>query len=517
MVSNLSVRKTTKPLSTLLARSAFQLLLWVSGTLALIITIIVAGVIALAQGIDQNRLVLENLASDLDEIQTIAKDASPQQLDVLRKFLVTDSQSAGTLELSENLSLEYKGTWIDGLQTAHWIEGGKRYDGSKREIGDIPSHWRAALLGLSTTVMQEPADSPILTGRAKLFGATTAILPLRPGVAVVYVNPGKVVSSTELFFYSLFWGLVLWLVLMAIFFLCALPVLFWYAKRQAKAIAMPLEKLSESASAVASGKLDAKLEVALDPKGSAEAFSMTQSFNAMLEALTNARGAQAQAIAQQKQFVADISHDLRTPLTAIMGYTERAMRTHPNDQDLRVIEREANALAGLTHNLFELAQADAGESRLHLTKFPIHTLLDELAASFKPGAWQKGVLVRVAAADQPLMIVADRQRLEIALKNLLSNAIRHTQQGGLIELAAVESGSQLTISVKDTGDGIAEDVLPHIFKRGFRSDGARTERGGGLGLSIVQQIVQAHGGEVRVSSVLGEGSRFEILLSVSVA
>lgn len=495
--------KKPMTLESQLLRSYLLLLAWISGLLALVVMVASIGWIRLDQTRENNRARLADSFKDAAQIRSFAVEATHKQLELMRELIFTDSNYQ-ILELGFGMSVLLESAAKDGLQPIQWVQNGRRMGRDANDLGAVPAHWQAVMDADVASIVTEAIDSPVLPGTARVLGAETLVVPIKPGIAVAFISPNSIFSNGELLGYGIVWALLLWLTVFLALFVFAVPVLYWLAKKQARTIAGPLALLSQTAEKYAHGELDATVE----PRGTLETRSLAKSFNAMLKRLNEVKNSERQLFVQQRQFVADISHDLRTPLTAILGYTERAQRRMPEDHDLKVIEREAQALKALTNNLFELAGHDTGNTYLQRSEFSLAEFFDELVSAFKPSAWQRGVVVRSKAITPSASFNGDRMRMTLALQNLVENALRHTSEGGLVEISAQLKDGCTELMVQDTGAGIAPADLARIFERGFRGDQARTSRGGGLGLSIVEQIVKLHGGEIRVNSALGEGSCF---------
>jgi signal transduction histidine kinase len=223
--------------------------------------------------------------------------------------------------------------------------------------------------------------------------------------------------------------------------------------------------------------------------------------------------------------VANVSHDLRTPLTVIRGYLEGLRSGDIADRRsaevaFEAMHQEVNRLLGLVDDLRQVARLDAEASRLHRQPTLLADLTREASERIAPLASAKGVqLANQIPTDLPLANV-DRERLGQALFNLLQNAVQHTPSGGAITMSAgltpKAKPPELWLNVRDTGDGIPPEHLPRVFERFYRVDPARSgeERGSGLGLAIVHAIVEAHGGRVTAESdgIPGYGSIFTIVL-----
>lgn len=237
--------------------------------------------------------------------------------------------------------------------------------------------------------------------------------------------------------------------------------------------------------------------------------ALISTFNEMLDRLE-------ELFEKQRRFTGDISHELRSPLTTILGNLSLLRRT----RDLPVEEREdmlnemhseAERMHRLISDLLFLSQADSGRV-INRAPVELDTMLLEAYRLAKRRAGGK-ISIQLAHEDQAV-VMGDADRLRQVLDNLINNAIRYTPAGGRIDLSLYCTGDEAVITVADTGQGIAPQDLPHIFDRFYRADKARTRAAGGtgLGLSIVKWIVEVHNGRIEVTSAPGEGSAFRIYL-----
>ena len=282
----------------------------------------------------------------------------------------------------------------------------------------------------------------------------------------------------------------------------------------------PVRELTAAIRAMRHGPLQQEVPV----RSRDELGTLTTAFNRLSADL-------AQANESRRQMTADITHDLRTPLTVLSGYIE-ALRDGvlpPSRERFDTMYAEAQHLQRLVDDLRTLSLADAGELPLNRQPTAPRELLARIAAAYHHPAEQAGVTLDVQAnGDLPTLDV-DPERMVQVLGNMVSNALRYTPSGGQIVLAAQSrrdtvwagarksgerSPEMVQLLVQDSGQGIAADVLPHIFDRFYRGDAARQQQAGesGLGLAIARSIVEAHGGTIDVESVVGTGTTFTIEL-----
>jgi heavy metal sensor kinase len=222
-----------------------------------------------------------------------------------------------------------------------------------------------------------------------------------------------------------------------------------------------------------------------------------------------------EAIHGSKQFVADASHELRTPLTVMRGELESlaqdAQLGRETRETLGSVLEEVDRLGEIVESLFALSRLDAGETHAEWVRFDLAELAATTAEQMSLLATDKNVRVESDSAPG-VMVEGDRARLKQVIVNLLDNAIKYTPGGGRVQLAVWREGGFAILEVADDGVGIPAEALPHVFKRFYRVDRARSrEQGGaGLGLAIVKSICSAHGAEVEVVSAPGKGSRFRV-------
>ena len=288
-----------------------------------------------------------------------------------------------------------------------------------------------------------------------------------------------------------------------------------------------LESLAAAAKALRTGDLSARVDVV----GQDEVAQLKADFNAMaaelegsVRALEAERDKVATLLQSRRELIATVSHELRTPTATVRGYLESAIEGWDESppptlrHDLVVMEEEIERLQGLIDDLFTLARVDVQGLAMDLRAVDADEVIRRQVEAMARLAWQAGRVELVAELPPDLPpVLADEGRLEQVLVNLLRNAIRHTPPGGIVAVGGAAEGDRVRIDVRDTGEGIPPDDLPHIWERFYRGQATRAEdsRGAGLGLALVKDLTQAMGGSAHVKSVLGQGTCFTIKLPTS--
>lgn len=269
----------------------------------------------------------------------------------------------------------------------------------------------------------------------------------------------------------------------------------------------PLDEMAAVAEQITAQHLNHRLTLWRAPT---EVARLAASFDAMLERLDG-------AFATQRRFVADASHDLRTPLATVQGRSEVLLLNPTLDTETRagliMIREEAARMGRMVANLLLLARSDEG---LIIDRHPVELGMLLLEVVRQARGLARGVQVTFGHEDQA-EVLGNADLLKQALLNLVDNALVHTPPGGRVEISLTTSNGQARLAVRDTGPGIAPDDLSRIFERFYRVDHARSRRSGGagLGLSIVRWVAEAHGGIATVESTVGIGSTFTIALPIS--
>lgn len=279
---------------------------------------------------------------------------------------------------------------------------------------------------------------------------------------------------------------------------------YWLAGRSFA----PIQRLAETARMIQAGDLHQRVPV---PAVRDEVQYLALTLNEMLDSLE-------QSFFQQRRFVADASHELRTPVAAIRNKAEVAfLRTRSQDEYRQIlggIHAESERLGHLIHDLLALARGDEGQARFEYEPVHLDLLIESVVANAEEQAKEQEVELTIEELPS-VTLLGDEARLIQVLMNLVENAISYTNRGGQVYVYLTVSPSQVQIAIRDTGIGIAPEHLPHIFERFYRADAARRRTRGsssGLGLAIVEWIIHAHGGQIDVESEVGRGSCFTVML-----
>ncbi len=281
-------------------------------------------------------------------------------------------------------------------------------------------------------------------------------------------------------------------------------VLAWFLTRR---ILAPVEDLRVAVQRLGAGDLSQRVEVV----DVGELSELGAAFNTMATDLQRANKV-------QRQMIADIAHELRTPLSNIRGYIEavRDKVIAPDEETVATLDAEALLLSRLVDDLQDISIVEAGQMTLDIQPEDLSQLLAQTVDATTAAASARRIQLELHIADAIPLVAIDYHRICQVLRNLLENAIAHTGDGGRVTVEATGRGDYVEVSVSDTGEGIEQTDLPHIFNRFYRADRSRTRATGGrgLGLTISKGLIEAHRGMIGVTSAAGEGSRFYFTIPI---
>lgn len=273
-------------------------------------------------------------------------------------------------------------------------------------------------------------------------------------------------------------------------------------------VARRLDRLQSSVRHVADGDLDARVS----DTGQDEIGRLGTSFNAMASRLKDSRESLLEADRQRRRFLADVTHDLTTPLTSIRGYAETLLDPSiPKTEDerlgyIRFIHEEAMRMDCLVSDLLDLARVESGVARLQLERLDLAALARVSVERTRAAFTSAGIRLDGPSTSSEALVMGDRHRIDQLLDNLLSNEIQHSSSGATVRLR-IETGDGVDLIVEDDGPGFPADDLPFVFERFYRGNRARPAGGTGLGLAIVRGIARAHGGDAIAENRAEGGAR----------
>lgn len=275
-----------------------------------------------------------------------------------------------------------------------------------------------------------------------------------------------------------------------------------------RSLSGPIRKLTEAARGIAAGDYTRRVDLPADDE------------LGELAATFNLAAAELQKLEQtRREFIADVSHELRRPLTRLLAAVEAVadgIITDPAElrQHLSDTRAEVARTARLVDDMLQLSRLDSGTFTLARERIELSGLVSRVCADMEPGAAEEGVSLTFAG-EPGVYVDADPGRIEQVLANLIENALRFTPAGGHVFLSVSRSEAGARVTVSDTGAGIPPEQLPHIWERFYKGDRSRADQGSGLGLAIVRRIVELHGGTVTVASEVGRGTTFTIILPLA--
>lgn len=270
-------------------------------------------------------------------------------------------------------------------------------------------------------------------------------------------------------------------------------------------ITRPVHDMATATKLIAAGDYGQRVKISAHD----EIGSLAHSLNRMAARLQEARQL-------RRELIANIAHELRTPLTSISGYMEGLEDgvVPASAETYEIVRREAQRLSRLVEDLQRLSRAESGQEELDLIAVNPVAFLDRVIRKMKPQYKDKGVDLEVETTGGMPDLLADEDKLEQVMVNLLDNALRYTEPGGRVQVSSAPSEGKVAIEISDTGEGISEADLPYIFERFYRADKSRARASGGtgIGLTIVKRYVDALGGNISVTSKTSIGTTFTVLL-----
>ena len=273
-------------------------------------------------------------------------------------------------------------------------------------------------------------------------------------------------------------------------------------------VADPLQKVVSAAR-----NYPSEVSKPVSPRGPREVQDLTRAFNSMIERVDASQRS-------QRDFVADVSHELKTPLTSIQGFAqaildETADTPESRRQAAQIIFDESGRMHRMALDLLDLARLEGGIADLKMSRVDVNALLHNVVERFTPQAQRADVRLQLNIPDDLPMLIGDGDRLAQVFTNLVDNALKFTPANGQVTLSAKQAGVEMELLVEDTGSGVPKEALPRLFDRFHQVDESRAggeNHSSGLGLAIAKEIIQAHGGRIGVRSETGEGTVFVIRL-----
>ena len=272
-------------------------------------------------------------------------------------------------------------------------------------------------------------------------------------------------------------------------------------------IVKPLTRLTNAIKELSNGNYN----VRVDNVGQDEISKLNQGFNQMARQL-------AKQDETRQKFISDISHEFQTPLTSIQGFANILKEEDlPKEQRVKyanIILYNSKRLSSLAKNMLQLTLLDREEIELELTNYSLVEQMNRVISTQENQAMEKNIEIVFEMPKKEIFIEGDEQRLEQVWTNIISNAIKYTNEGGLITITMKKNSKDIEISIEDTGIGMSKEVVSHIFERFYREDKARNVEGNGLGLAIVKSIVDLHHGKIDILSPVDVGTNFIVRLPI---
>jgi len=397
---------------------------------------------------------------------------------------------------------------IDALALARRIASG--------ELAEPPANTMIVRRSVTGEVTVEgvnlgvlPPDTPGRVPRWGVIGNNVwAAIPADGGGSLIVLYPSPTrgslgrLSATLGFLQSVWWQFMLAGAIAAVL---ALVMARWLAR----GMTQPLRDMADASRRMETGDYSTRIYTTTRD----EVGQLGAAFNRMSRELDNLE-------ASRRDLVANVSHELKTPITAIRAHLENLLDgvEEPNAEILQVMLSQSERLGRLVEQLLDLSRLESGEVPLRREEISLGPLVSRVMSEIEVARAARAVEVLSDLPNDLPTIEADPERVHQVIFNLVDNAVRYTPEGGEVRIAAQRHNGSIEVSVADTGVGIPPDALPRLFERFYRVDGARTrdDGGTGIGLAIARSVVEAHGGTIRAESEFGRGSTFTFDLPVSV-
>lgn len=421
-------------------------------------------------------------------------------------YLFVSQRIAVEMQEYEQISAQYRSDQIQSRLYLHYWRQGRSWEDVQSVVEALGvSGTHIILTGVNGTVIADSQWTLIGTNYTHSSDDPLELYSLEEFLGKVYISPDPKAEPYVAPFRRLATSINRSLLLGgSLAIVIALVLTFVLSRR----LSSPIGVLAKATRRLGQGDLSQRVQF----QGKGEVKVLAQAFNSMAADLEHAEQL-------RRNLVADVAHELRTPLSNIQGYLEairdRVMK--PNAATIHSLNEETALLSRLVDELQELSLAEAGELKLVYQAEDIAKLVKQAVTSWQPQVAAKEILLSLDLPDNLPLVNIDWQRVNQVLHNLLENAVAHTRKGGTINVAAITQGDWVEVCVSDTGEGIPAEDLPNIFERFYRVDRsrARATGGSGLGLTIAKRLVEAHGGKITVQSELGKGSCFSFTLPIA--
>jgi len=365
---------------------------------------------------------------------------------------------------------------------------------SNPDQSTLPFPRRNLLNRNSQTALDSNGDAWLYSVSRMPGGRVLVVAALRPRVPVLSIFADE-------FFVPILRG---WVIALLLSLVLAFVLSRW--------VADPLQKVIFAARNYPAG--DIKPILARGPR---EVQELTKAFNSMIARVDNSQKS-------QRDFVADVSHELKTPLTSIQGFAQAILddtagTSEARRQAAQIIYDESGRMQRMALDLLDLARLEGGIADLKMSQVDMKALLQNIVEKFTPQAQRANVDLQSIAPADLTTLLGDGDRLAQVFTNLVDNALKFTPANGRVTLAVKQVGAEMEVSITDSGMGIPKEALPRLFDRFYQADPSRAggrKHGAGLGLAIVREIVEAHGGRIGVRSETGQGTTFTINLPLAV-